>query len=272
MQRFLKVQLLASLAVLSLVACNNGDIKSASNSQTQSDWETVPAAEPTLPTEPAVSKPKSYVIDWACEPKRYGVASEASIKYQEEYCEWKVVKTTASVKTCRFTTSFDNKRDFYLNSRGKTPVNSISAARYLVDLCNEDALYRLGQGKSVGSLCTGVPSGCVNGRNSDPEICSKVRWATGEKYNGNIDFCVDKLTQRDSIVLPEPLIQFGLLTDLPEGCTYATDDKTEVLCNIPAEDECFSVAGQLRPGMRVQTVATTDTLSELPAARECYRP
>lgn len=275
MQGFLKVQLFASLAVLSLVACNKGDNKSASNSQVKSDWETVPEVdpnEPIDPTIPVVSKPKTYVIDWACEPKRYGSAAEANIKYQEEYCEWKTVKTTATEKTCRFTASFDTKRDFYLNSRGKTSVNSISAARYLVDVCNENAISRLEQGKSVGSLCTGVSSGCVNGRNSDPEICSKVRWAAGEKYAGNIDFCVDKLTQRDSILLPEPLMQFGLLTDLPENCTYATDDHTEVTCTVPAEDDCFSAAGQLRVGVRVQTVAATDTLAELPATRECYRP
>ena len=69
-----------------------------------------------------------------------------------------------------------------------------------------------------------------------------------------------------------PAIAIGILTGLPENCTYATDDKTEVTCTVPAEDTCFSVAGQLRVGMRVQTKAKTDLAAKLPATRECYVP
>lgn len=262
MQRFLKIQFIAPIASLAFSFACKQESAPTSASTVKSDWEAV-AVE---------GEARSYVIDWACEPKRYGAAAEKTIKNQEEYCEWKTVATTATEKTCRYTTSFDRTRDFYLNSRGKTPVNSISAARYLVDICAEDALQRLESGKSVGSLCTGVPQGCVNGRNSDPEICTKVRWATGEHYVGNIDFCVDKLTTRDSILLDEPLMQFGLLTELPENCSFATEDKTEVTCVIPPEDDCFSMTGQLRPGMRVQTKGAADELAVLPPTRECYRP
>ncbi|MBC7531856.1 MAG: hypothetical protein H7318_09775 [Oligoflexus sp.] len=262
MQRFLKFQLLASIASLSLSFACKEDRNNPSTSAVKSDWE-------EIATE---GKSRSYAIDWACEPKRYGAASEKTIKDQEEYCEWKVVKTTATEKTCRFTTSFDETRDFYLNSRGKTPINSIGAARYLVDLCTKNATEHLEAGKTAGALCAGIPEGCVDGRNSDPEICTKVRWATGERFAGNIDFCVDKLIQRDSIILDEPLMQFGLLSELPENCTYATEDHTEVVCTVPVEDTCFSVAGQLRPGMRVQTKAKADTIATLPVARECYVP
>jgi hypothetical protein len=262
MQKLLSVPLIAMFTAVGFSISCKEDLDDGSASEVKSDWE-----------EPAVEgKPRSYVVDWACEPKRYGEASEKTVKNQEEYCEWKITKQTATEKTCRFTASFDRNRDFYLNSRGKTPINSISAARYLVDLCSNDAERRLKQGLSVGSLCSGIPEGCVSGRNSDPEICSKVRWATGERYKGNIDFCVDKLTQRDSIVLDQPLIQFGILTEIPENCTYATDDKTEVVCNVPAEDTCFSVAGQLRLGLRVQTKAKADTETKLPSTRECFVP
>ncbi len=261
MQRFLKMQLMTSLAALSLSLSCRDQSPPPTASLVKSDWEELQVEGQT----------RSYVVDWSCEPKRFGSAAETAIKNQEEYCEWKTVKTTSTEKTCRFTSSFDRKRDFYLNSRGKTSVNSISAARYLVDLCAENALDRLQSGQTIGSLCNGVTSGCVNGRNSDPEICSKVRWAVGEKYKGNIDFCVDKLAARDSTLLDAPLMQFGLLVDIPENCQYSADDKTEVLCTIPAEDDCFSVAGQLRPGLRVQTKVKTGG-AKLPAARECYVP
>src|SRR6478609_4942390 len=143
MQRIMKVQLAATFAMLSLTLACNGERGAQTSSQVKSDWE-----------EPATKgKSRSYVVDWACEPKRYGAVAETAVKDQEEYCEWKVVKTTATEKTCRFTSSFDTKRDFYLNSRGKTSFNSISAARYLVDLCTENAEGRLKAGQTAGSLC-----------------------------------------------------------------------------------------------------------------------
>jgi len=261
MHRFFKIQLMASLAALSFSFSCKESAMPTSASDVKSDWEELQVD----------GEARSYVIDWSCEPKRFGAKAEKTISNQEEYCEWKTEKVTDTEKTCRFTTSFNRKKDFFLNSRGKTSVNSISAARFLVDLCTENALRRLKSGQSVGTLCNGVSTGCVNGRNSDPEICSKVRWAVGERYNDRIDFCVDKLTQRDSTILPDPLMQFGLLVDIPDNCSYTSDDHTEVLCTVPAEDDCFSVAGQLRVGMRVQTKAKGSE-AELPATRECYVP
>ncbi|RZA27175.1 MAG: hypothetical protein EOP10_01110 [Proteobacteria bacterium] len=270
MQRFVRNQIVAIMATLTLVsACNNSKTDSEPTSDVKSDWS----------TEATPGGVRTYAIDWACEPKQYGSSAETKPAYQDEYCEWKTVRTTATEKQCRFTVSFDKSRDFFLNSRGKTPFNTISAARQIVRDCNGIALSRLKKGQTAGKLCSGITSGCVAGRNSDPEICDKTRWAVGEKYKGNIEFCVDQLAPSDFVSTPRPLMQFGVLADIPENCQYSDNTKTELLCTIPAEDDCFSIAGQIRVGLRVITKAasTDNELSSaagesLPAARECFTP
>lgn len=242
MLRFVRSPMVAMLATLALAsACNSSP--SEQTSATQSDWET-PASAGGL---------RTYGIDWSCEPKQYGSSAETRVGNQDEYCEWKTVKTTATEKTCRFTVSFDTSRDFHLNSRGKTPFNSIPAARQLVQDCNSIALRRLKSGQAAGKLCSGIEDGCVSGRNSDPEICDKTRWAAGEKYKGNIEFCIDNLTPSGYSATSKPLMAFGVLADIPENCEYSDDEHTELLCTVPAEDTCFSIAGQIRVGLRVVT-------------------
>ncbi len=255
--RSMWVVLMATLALAS--ACNNSSMKNGESSNLKSDWL----------TETSPGGLRTYAIDWSCEPKQYGSASETKANYQDEYCEWKIVKQTATEKTCKFTTSFDKTRDFYLNSRGKTPVNSIPAARQLVRDCNSIALSRLKKGQTPGNLCSGITSGCVSGRNSDPEICDKVRWAVGEKYKGNIEFCVDQLSQSDFISTPRPLMQFGILANIPENCEFADEEHTELLCTIPSDETCFSIAGQIRVGLHVVTkVEVVETPSTAEVATE----
>ena len=294
MRRFLSSSLFVILAILALAsACNNSDTAEELSSTVKSDWlgEASPAGV------------RSYGVDWSCEPKQFGASAETRIKNQDEYCEWKTVKTTATEKLCRFTVSFDRSRDFYLNSRGMTPVNSIAAARRLVKDCNNIALSRLKKGQTPGKLCSGINNGCVSGRNSDPEICDKIRWATGERYKGNIDYCVDQLSPNDWTSTEQALMQFGVVSDIPQNCEFADEEKTELLCTIPPEDTCFSTAGQIRVGLRVVTKAkvveaedpslipegidpstfgsapasaSSDTEApkalELPPARECFVP
>lgn len=251
--------LFISANVFLMAACG-GKSKHATSTQ-NSDWEGPEVKDKT----------RNFVVDWSCQPKRFGVTAETRVIGQEEYCEWQVVKETDDEKVCRFTSSFDKTRDFYLNSRGKTEFNTIGAARYLVDVCAGNALERLQKGKTVGSLCSGVSEGCVAGRNSDPEICSRVRWAVGERYNDKIDFCINNLAAGDEVESSEPLMQFGILTELPENCAFATDDKTEVLCTIPKEDDCFAISGELRLGLRVEVKPRESELT-LGAAKQCYVP
>ena len=258
MQRFLRSPMALLLATLFLAsACSNSDSTEESSSTVKSDWleEATPGGM------------RSYGIDWSCEPKQFGASAETKLNHQDEYCEWKVVKTTATEKLCRFTVSFDRSRDFYLNSRGKTPINSIAAARKLVRDCSGIALSRLKKGQSAGKLCSNLTSGCVAGRNSDPEICDKTRWATGERYKGNIDYCVDQLSPSDWTSTERPLMQFGVLTDIPENCEFADEEKTELLCTLPPKDTCFSIAGQIRVGLRVITKARA-VAAEVPATFE----
>jgi hypothetical protein len=275
MLRFLKGSMATLMATLALAsACNGSKPASESVSATQSDWL----------TQATPAGVRTYAIDWSCEPKQFGASAETKPAQQDEYCEWKTVRTTATEKQCRFTVSFDKSRDFHLNSRGKTPFNTISAARQIVRDCNDIALSRLKKGQTPGKLCSGITSGCVAGRNSDPEICDKTRWAVGEKYKGNIQFCVDQLSPSDLISTPRPLMQFGVLADIPENCEYSDNTKTELLCTIPAEDDCFSIAGQIRVGLKVVTkalpgsgssVEATGGLADtsgLPSSRECFTP
>lgn len=289
MQRFLRSPVVAIMATLVLAsACNSSPSDNEQDSTTKSDWE----------TELTEGGLRTYAIDWACEPKQFGASAETKFANQDEYCEWKVEKTTASEKICRFTTSFDRSRDFHLNSRGKTPQNSIEAARQLVEDCNGIALRRLKSGQSAGKLCSGIENGCVSGRNSDPEICDKVRWAVGEKYKGNIEFCVDNLAPWGYPTPKKPLMQFGVLADIPENCEFADEEQTELRCTVAPEDSCFSIAGQIRVGIHVQTKSKaapatefeeTDDIfnedestngsglepaapAELPSAKACYVP
>lgn len=248
----------AALTFLLLAACKNS---ASQDSVTKSDWE----------KEAEADKARSYVVDWSCEPKQFGRAAEKTVEYQEEYCEWRVEKTTKTEKVCRFTSSFDETRDFSLNSRGQTPFNTIGAARYLVDSCADNATDRLEKKLGSGKLCSGLPDACVAERNSDPEICDKIRWTTKERFEKRLDYCVDQLPVRDSDKTETPFMQFGLLTDLPENCSFATEDKTEVLCTVAKNEDCFSVAGQLRVGLRVYTKAA-DSEAELPIADACYQP
>lgn len=247
---------LVTLVVLS--SCKNS---SSLDSSAKSDWEN-PAED---------DKARSYVVDWSCEPKQFGQKAEKVVAYQEEYCEWKTEKTTDNEKVCRFTSSFDDSRDFSLNSRGETPFNTIPAALYLVSSCAENATSRLEKNLGIGKLCAGLPDACVAERNSDPEICDKVRWVTKERFEKRLDYCVDQLPVVESQKTDRPLMQFGLLTELPENCSYATDDQTEVKCTIPKEEDCFSIAGQLRVGLRVYTKAA-GSKAELPNSNACYQP
>ncbi|MCX6129482.1 MAG: hypothetical protein NTX25_10525, partial [Proteobacteria bacterium] len=231
------------LMIMSSVLLSCGPLKTHS-SQQHSDWEG-PAAEDAS---------RTYVVDWACEPKQYGSDAEKDISMQEEYCEWKSEKLSDTEKTCRFTSSFDNSRDFYLNSRKQTEFNSIFAAQELRDNCSKLSACLVADKKSEGHLCTGVDSdNCVRERNSDPEICDKLRWVTKENYNGNLNFSIAHMPAGTPDFSPEPLVQLGLLATLPENCHYTKPDKTEVACTIPIEDECYSMSGQLRAGIQVET-------------------
>ncbi len=230
-------------------------------SREKSDWE-APADTNEL---------RNYIVDWACEPKQWGNAAEKKISGQDEYCEWRTEKVTTTEKQCRFTTSFDDSRDFSLNSRNQTPFNTIAAARYLVRDCNSIALKQIKAGKPAGKLCSGLTEGCKSSRNSDPEICDKVRWASSEKFAKRIDYCIDQLSPSDAVSTPQALISFGLLTDLPDNCVFNAEDHTEVLCTIPVEDDCFSVAGQLRPGLRVIT-KSSGSIATLPKSKQCFTP
>ncbi len=229
------------VSALAVTACQD---EAPAPARLLSDWEAPPAADGSRP----------YVIDWACQPKRFDSSAETEIYEQEEYCEWRVVATDDTTKTCQFTTSFDNSRDFYLNSRGRTRFNSVGAAQELRDACAEVALARLRQGKPVGQNCTNVSAGgCVPGRNSDPEICSRVRYMVGQNYNQVLDFTIDQMPAGSTRFTKLPLMRMGLLTALPAGCAYSQADKTEVTCSVPKESSCFALTGQLRVGLRVLT-------------------
>ncbi|MES2744700.1 MAG: hypothetical protein V4655_04695 [Bdellovibrionota bacterium] len=236
---------------------------STDSSHVKSDWEN--AQEP--------DQTRTYVVDWSCEPKQYGKKAEKEVSYQEEYCEWKTVKTDKAKdeKTCRFTASFDTSRKFHLNSRDQTPFNTLEAALYLVESCADNATSRLEKGLGTGKLCAGLPDACVKERNSDPEICDKIRWTTKERFENRLDYCVDQLPVVANQRTEKPFLQFGLLTEIPANCQYTTDDKTELDCTVPAEESCFSVAGQLRVGLRVHT-KPLDSKAELPSADACYQP
>jgi len=234
---------------------------SPSTSTLASDWGQ-PAIQGNL---------RSYVVDWSCEPKRYGAKAETSIAFQEEYCEWTVIKQSETEKTCAFTTSFEYQRSFYLNSRRVTPFNTTGAARALIDACAADATRRLTEGLSPGSLCKDVEGSCAPGRNSDPEICTRIRDVVEQRFEEKIDFCIESLSPDESIFIIKPMIQFGLLTDIPSNCRYSQNDQTEIHCTIPKDDDCFSIAGQLRPGLRVQTRAQNAHML-LPEAERCYVP
>ena len=255
-----KRQLMALVvATFLLPACN--EVQTLKTT-VKSDWE-APAGPDGL---------RAYVVDWACEPKQFGNAAEKRISGQDEYCEWRTEKVTATEKICRFTSSFDKGRDFYLNSRHQTQFNSTEAARTLVEDCNRIAVSRLNANQPAGNLCSGVTDGCLAKRNSDPEICDKIRFVAAEKHGKRLDFCIDQLASTEGMSTPAPLLVFGILTALPDNCVFATDDHTEVTCTIPLADECFSVTGQLRPGLRVLTQPITPSTLALPKRDACYVP
>ena len=220
------------------------------NSALFSDWQ-----EPALP-----DGSRAYVIDWACEPKRFGGSAEQDISEQEEYCEWRSLSnglsSGATEKVCQFTSSFDHTRDFYLNSRGRTGINSIGAAQQLRDDCSAVATRHLKRGQAVGHNCSEVGEfggGCVAERNSDPEICDKVRFVVGQKYHGIFNFSIDQMPPNNADSSPLPLMRLGLLTSLPRGCAFSQADHTEVSCRVAANLSCFTLSGQLRVGVRVLT-------------------
>ncbi|RYZ67133.1 MAG: hypothetical protein EOP09_11555, partial [Proteobacteria bacterium] len=99
MQRFLSRHLITLTAVLSFASACNKEAKD-NTSASKSDWD-------VAATEASASDLKTYAIDWACEPKRFGASSETKIANQDEYCEWMVKSKTATSKQCVFTTSFD---------------------------------------------------------------------------------------------------------------------------------------------------------------------
>jgi hypothetical protein len=247
-----------TLAFLLILSCTKTPTHPSS---TKSDWENAQQAD----------KSRTYVVDWSCEPKRFGSSAESNVGDQEEYCEWQTVKVENSERTCRFTTSFDTTRSFHLNSREETPFNTVDAARILVQSCAENATARLEKGLGTGKLCSDIPNDCVDGRNSDPEICDKIRWTTKERFEKRLDYCVDQLPTDSFQTTTKPLMQFGILTDIPANCRYTTDDKTEVDCTVPADESCFSIAGQLRVGLRVHT-RPFDSEAKLPTDDACYRP
>lgn len=223
--------------------------RNSTDSYLRSDWQGPASADGS----------RKYAIDWSCEPKRYDISAETSSSEQEEYCEWHTITpppngTPAGKKVCMFTTSFDNTRPFYLNSTGQTPINSIGAAQALRDDCAKTALARRAAGQSVGHNCSAIQAdNCVPERNSDPEICDKIRFTVGQQYDKNLNFQIDQMPPDSTEFSPMPLMRIGLLTGLPANCTYSQSDQTEVLCTIDASTTCFSVAGQLRPSIQVLT-------------------
>ena len=233
--------ILALLAFTLPLSCK---ARQESQSATKSDFE-----------GPAdTSGSRNYVIDWPCEPKRYDSSAETELSEQDEYCEWRVEQGQANQKQCRFTTSFDSSRDFFLNSRGATRFNSIGAAQALRDDCATTALKRLGKGLAAGRNCSSISANnCVATRNSDPEICDKVRWVVGQNYNKKLDFAIDQMPPNGKDYSKMTLMRLNLLTSLPAGCQYSRPDKTEVLCTIDRSRDCFSLTGQMRASIRVVT-------------------
>jgi len=222
---------------------------------------------------------RAYVIDWACEPKRFGGSAEEDISHQEEYCEWRSVatmlNTNAKEKVCQFTSSFDHTRDFYLNSRGRTGINSIGAAQQLRDDCSAVATRHLKRGQAVGHNCSevgGVGGGCVAERNSDPEICDKVRFVVGQKYYGKFNFCIDQMPPDYANSSSLPLMRLGMLTSLPKGCVYSQADHTEVSCRVAEDLSCFALSGQLRVGIRVLTTVVKAVGEDTPLGLAVVAP
>ncbi len=245
-----------AILVTALTGCGDGR---GPESKLSSDWQGAAAPDGS----------RTYVIDWACEPKRFGGSAEVYVDQQEEYCEWRLVRKGAAGDVCQFTTSFDDHREFYLNSRGQTDINSVSAAQMLRDDCSSVALKRLKAGKGVGHNCAEISQhggGCVPERNSDPEICDKVRFVVGEKYHRELDFSIDQMPPDNVEHTTMPLMRLGLLTALPKNCTFSQADHTEVNCSVPAGTSCFSLSGQLRVGVRVLTTLPKPALGEGPTA------
>jgi hypothetical protein len=243
---------LGASAALVFLACRG---TTGPVSATKSDWEGPAAADGS----------RNYDIDWSCEPKRYDSSAETTPYKQEEYCEWQTVTpapagTPAGKKACMFTTSFDNSRSFYLNSRGATPINSIGAAQALRDDCAHTALKKRQAGQQAGHNCSAIQAqNCVPERNSDPEICDKVRYVVGQNFDKKLNFQIDQMPDDGTDFSPMPLMRLNLLTGLPDGCTYSQPDKTEVICNVDESATCFSMAGQMRPSIRVITTPYSAT-------------
>jgi len=238
-------------------ACKHTATRSAG---TQSAWAESVQADGT----------RRYVIDWSCLSRQFGTTADEeappgdydpNVSRQDEYCEWKLISVTDTQKICKFSTSFDNARDFYLNSRGVTPVNSIGAARQLASDCTTKAKERMVNPSfkgSPGNHCEGFHAndgtgGCVAKRNSDPEICDKVRWAVSMNAKQKINFAIDSMPPPLTDFGTQPLVRLGLISALPNNCNYSMDDKTEVTCTVAKGQLCASVASDLRAGIRVVT-------------------
>jgi hypothetical protein len=208
------------------------------------------------------------VVDWPCAPRRFGISAETTVNHQEEYCEWKVEQSSDKETVCRFTSSFDNRRDFYLNSRGQTLFNTITAAQDLRDACMATTLLRLANNQSPGEQCSDIsPDDCIPTRFSDPEICEKIRWVTTQNFNKLLNFTIEDMPKESTELSPSPLMRFGLGGGLPPGCHYSQLDQTEVQCVVPTGTPCLTVAGRLKVGLRVLTTPYSGPMTAtLPAS------
>jgi hypothetical protein len=191
-----------------------------------------------------------YVVDWPCFPKRYGAQGEHARDKQDEYCEWIKVKDQAG-SWCVFTSSFDKGRPLHLIQR----TNNLGAAIQLVKDCQEHATKMLQQTGGPGQKCDGLTSGCVAGRNSDPEICNNIRGLVARSADPRdaIQYSFPALNTQS-----KKLIQFGLLTPIPAGCQPQDpgepDGITQVGCKLPDDGaSCVDTfARKMRVGLQVR--------------------